>query len=126
MEIGFYICNSCNDLITSNIPYKKLQCLNCNCAIPLLYSKTIDDGEYEEETKKFLELAEYFTDDEAVNFVTDKEFIKRELSSKSVTNWGQGEIGKTGYYKLAKVSPIAGVKQTHFITSSQLVEEVLR
>lgn len=125
MKIGYYICNTCNDFITSDFPFIKLNCNGCGKDLPIVYMKDIKEKQFTEESKKFNRLSEYFSEDELIGFVVDKEFIKKEAEGKSVTNWSQGEIGDTGFYQLAQISPQhKGDKTTIFITSSKLVEEV--
>lgn len=51
---------------------------------------------------------------------TDKNKIKNELNSKSVTNWAQGQIGNTRYYKLVHCSPRKnGAKELIIICSME-------
>lgn len=126
MKIGYYICNTCNDFITSSFPFVKLNCNGCGKDLPIVYMKDIKEKQFEAESKKFNELSEHFSEDELVGFIVDKEMIKKEIGSRSVTNWGNGEIGNTGFYQLAQLSPqLKGDKTTIFITDRKLVEEVI-
>lgn len=123
-EIGFYICNDCNDFIVSNVAYNELRCLGCGEIIDRCYQKEIDEKDFEKEADNFKELGDYYID-EFIHFATDEDFIKSELQGQSVTNWGEGKVGNTGFYELARLSPThKGGKVTVFITDNKLVEEI--
>jgi hypothetical protein len=52
------------------------------------------------------EVYKYYPKSEYLIYLeTDKKKIQNELNSKSVTNWAQGPIGNSGYYKLVHCSP---------------------
>lgn len=68
-------------------------------------------------------IADYLGNDMNYLEETNKENIKKLKGSKTTACWNQGEIGKTGYYKLAQFSPrVFGEKPTVIFCKSKLIK----
>jgi len=73
-------------------------------------------------------LNEYYPKNEyMVCNVRSRVKIADYLQSRSVTAWGQGPVGRTGYYLLASVSPRQkGDRVFVIVAKNTLVNEVIR